>query len=129
MLLLLCGLLCVFFFFFKQKTAYEMLRSLVGSEMCIRDSSGEVTITIGDKSRWDGGYGTDAMRTVCRFGFEMMNLHRIELHVFAENARARRAYQKAGFREEGYLRECVFKYGRYMDDVVMGMLEGELLLE
>eukprot|EP01015_Nassula_variabilis_P025663 TRINITY_DN5030_c0_g1_i3.p1 TRINITY_DN5030_c0_g1~~TRINITY_DN5030_c0_g1_i3.p1 ORF type:complete len:332 (+),score=70.68 TRINITY_DN5030_c0_g1_i3:1-996(+) len=30
-------LYCVFFFF-KQKTAYEMLRSLVGSEMCIRDS-------------------------------------------------------------------------------------------
>src|SRR5674536_397791 len=30
-------LLCVWFFFFKQKTAYEMLRSLVGSEMCIRD--------------------------------------------------------------------------------------------
>ena len=28
------------FFFFKQKTAYEMLRSLVGSEMCIRDRSG-----------------------------------------------------------------------------------------
>ena len=25
------------FFFFKQKTAYELLRSLVGSEMCIRD--------------------------------------------------------------------------------------------
>eukprot|EP00658_Telonema_sp_P-2_P058646 TRINITY_DN47157_c0_g1_i1.p1 TRINITY_DN47157_c0_g1~~TRINITY_DN47157_c0_g1_i1.p1 ORF type:complete len:130 (+),score=16.10 TRINITY_DN47157_c0_g1_i1:17-406(+) len=30
-----CGSLL--FFFFKQKTAYEMLRSLVGSEMCIRD--------------------------------------------------------------------------------------------
>ena len=28
------------FFFFKQKTAYEMLRSLVGSDMCIRDRSG-----------------------------------------------------------------------------------------
>eukprot|EP00831_Metopus_contortus_P081074 TRINITY_DN8445_c0_g1_i1.p1 TRINITY_DN8445_c0_g1~~TRINITY_DN8445_c0_g1_i1.p1 ORF type:complete len:159 (+),score=34.91 TRINITY_DN8445_c0_g1_i1:63-539(+) len=27
----------VFFFFFKQKTAYEMQRGLVGSEMCIRD--------------------------------------------------------------------------------------------
>ena len=26
------------FFFFKQKTAYEVLRSRVGSEMCIRDS-------------------------------------------------------------------------------------------
>ncbi len=29
----------LFFFFFKQKKAYEMLRSLVGSEMCIRDNS------------------------------------------------------------------------------------------
>eukprot|EP00831_Metopus_contortus_P003114 TRINITY_DN11158_c0_g1_i5.p2 TRINITY_DN11158_c0_g1~~TRINITY_DN11158_c0_g1_i5.p2 ORF type:complete len:151 (-),score=35.73 TRINITY_DN11158_c0_g1_i5:157-609(-) len=27
----------IFFFFFKQKTAYEMQRGLVGSEMCIRD--------------------------------------------------------------------------------------------
>eukprot|EP00658_Telonema_sp_P-2_P039802 TRINITY_DN2843_c0_g1_i2.p1 TRINITY_DN2843_c0_g1~~TRINITY_DN2843_c0_g1_i2.p1 ORF type:complete len:154 (+),score=43.31 TRINITY_DN2843_c0_g1_i2:49-510(+) len=36
----------VFFFFFKQKTAYEMLRSLVGSEMCIRDSS---MLVSGDK--------------------------------------------------------------------------------
>ena len=31
------GTVLCFFFFFKQKTAYEMLRSLVGSEMCIRD--------------------------------------------------------------------------------------------
>src|SRR5450759_5623692 len=29
-----------FFFFFKQKTAYEIMPSLVGSEMCIRDSCG-----------------------------------------------------------------------------------------
>src|SRR5428012_25601 len=33
------GLLWVFFFFFKQKTAYEIMPSLVGSEMCIRDSA------------------------------------------------------------------------------------------
>src|SRR5674536_124361 len=32
-----CRVFGFFFFFFKQKTAYEMLRSLVGSEMCIRD--------------------------------------------------------------------------------------------
>eukprot|EP00658_Telonema_sp_P-2_P018918 TRINITY_DN17405_c0_g2_i1.p1 TRINITY_DN17405_c0_g2~~TRINITY_DN17405_c0_g2_i1.p1 ORF type:complete len:245 (+),score=55.37 TRINITY_DN17405_c0_g2_i1:65-799(+) len=35
-----CSLLFSVFFFFKQKTAYEMLRSLVGSEMCIRDRGG-----------------------------------------------------------------------------------------
>ena len=33
------GYICdkLFFFFFKQKTAYEIMPSLVGSEMCIRD--------------------------------------------------------------------------------------------
>eukprot|EP00831_Metopus_contortus_P031159 TRINITY_DN25463_c0_g1_i6.p1 TRINITY_DN25463_c0_g1~~TRINITY_DN25463_c0_g1_i6.p1 ORF type:complete len:208 (+),score=64.27 TRINITY_DN25463_c0_g1_i6:35-658(+) len=33
----LIGVSIIFFFFFKQKTAYEMQRGLVGSEMCIRD--------------------------------------------------------------------------------------------
>ena len=32
-------------FFFKQKTAYEMLRSLVGSEMCIRDRTAQVAFS------------------------------------------------------------------------------------
>eukprot|EP00658_Telonema_sp_P-2_P053773 TRINITY_DN4246_c0_g1_i7.p1 TRINITY_DN4246_c0_g1~~TRINITY_DN4246_c0_g1_i7.p1 ORF type:complete len:199 (-),score=58.40 TRINITY_DN4246_c0_g1_i7:217-813(-) len=38
-----------FFFFFKQKTAYEMLRSLVGSEMCIRDSKKTAVVAIVSK--------------------------------------------------------------------------------
>ena len=32
-----CYLVCGICFFFKQKTAYEILSGLVGSEMCIRD--------------------------------------------------------------------------------------------
>eukprot|EP00658_Telonema_sp_P-2_P026649 TRINITY_DN20780_c0_g1_i1.p1 TRINITY_DN20780_c0_g1~~TRINITY_DN20780_c0_g1_i1.p1 ORF type:complete len:557 (+),score=150.27 TRINITY_DN20780_c0_g1_i1:61-1731(+) len=38
----------VCFFFFKQKTAYEMLRSLVGSEMCIRDRTDEGAFVDGE---------------------------------------------------------------------------------
>jgi RimJ/RimL family protein N-acetyltransferase len=83
-------------------------------------------IALGDKTFWDGGYGTDAMRTVCRFGFEMMNLHRIELDVYADNARAQHVYEKVGFRLEGRRRDATFKYGRYQDVLVMGLLEGEL---
>ena len=41
-----------YFFFFKQKTAYEVLRSLVGSEMCIRDS-----FFVGVSGRAKGGIG------------------------------------------------------------------------
>eukprot|EP00658_Telonema_sp_P-2_P006593 TRINITY_DN12493_c0_g2_i3.p1 TRINITY_DN12493_c0_g2~~TRINITY_DN12493_c0_g2_i3.p1 ORF type:complete len:314 (+),score=47.14 TRINITY_DN12493_c0_g2_i3:40-981(+) len=38
------------FFFFKQKTAYEMLRSLVGSEMCIRDRGSSASTESGSNS-------------------------------------------------------------------------------
>jgi RimJ/RimL family protein N-acetyltransferase len=88
--------------------------------------SATLGIAIGDKTYWDGGYGTDTMRTACRFGFESMNLHRIELTTSAENLRARRVYQKVGFREEGLLRDHRFVRGRYVDTIVMGLLEGEL---
>ena len=33
----ICSILFMFFFFFKQKTAYGISSFLVGSEMCIRD--------------------------------------------------------------------------------------------
>ena len=38
-------------FFFKQNTAYEMLRSLVGSEMCIRDRFSVRTATPSARSK------------------------------------------------------------------------------
>ena len=91
------------------------------------DRSARLGIAIGDRASWDGGFGTDAMRTVCRFGFEMMNLHRIELAVDGENARARRVYEKVGFRVEAELRDRRYKVGRYRIDLLMGLLEGELM--
>jgi RimJ/RimL family protein N-acetyltransferase len=86
-------------------------------------------ITIGEKEYWSRGYGTDATRVVCRFGFEMMNLHRIELQVYADNPRAVGAYEKAGFQQEGRLRDGDYRFGRYRDVLVMGLLEGELRME
>ncbi len=86
-------------------------------------------IAIGDKAFWDGGYGTDAMRTLCRFGFEIMNLHRIELEVYANNERARHVYEKLGFRVEATKRQAVYKFGSYQDVHIMGLLEGELRTE
>lgn len=90
------------------------------------DRCGTLGIAIGDTSRWDGGYGTDTTRVLCRFGFEMINLHRIELTVDAGNARARRVYERVGFRTEGTLREAIYRRGAYVDVIRMGLLEGEL---
>jgi RimJ/RimL family protein N-acetyltransferase len=76
---------------------------------------------------WRGGYGTDAVRTLCRFGFDHMNLHRITLYVNRSNSHAIRAYEKVGFAHEGRLREAAFTHGAREDQLVMGLLAGELL--
>lgn len=78
---------------------------------------------------WGRGYGTDATRTACRFGFRQMNLQRISLHVYATNPKAARIYEKVGFRLEGTLRRAQFLGGRFVDVHVMGLLASELVEE
>ena len=78
---------------------------------------------------WGLGYGTDAVRTLCRFGFDHVNLHRVTLEVNADNEKAIRAYTKVGFREEGRTRESMFVHGERMDTVVMGLLARELVAD
>eukprot|EP00658_Telonema_sp_P-2_P022543 TRINITY_DN1900_c0_g2_i1.p1 TRINITY_DN1900_c0_g2~~TRINITY_DN1900_c0_g2_i1.p1 ORF type:complete len:280 (+),score=72.78 TRINITY_DN1900_c0_g2_i1:68-907(+) len=70
---------CCFFFFFKQKTAYEMLRSLVGSEMCIRDRSddgapGEVNKKAKVKAGWRK-YGQKTLKGKDYTGMKMLRCY------------------------------------------------------
>ncbi|MCD6021478.1 MAG: family N-acetyltransferase [Actinomycetia bacterium] len=73
-----------------------------------------------------GGFGTDAARTICRFGFDHVNLHRITLFVNADNAQAIRACEKVGFVQEGSLREAAMAHRGRVDLLVMGLLAGDL---
>jgi RimJ/RimL family protein N-acetyltransferase len=71
------------------------------------------------------GYGTDAMRVIVSYGFREMGLHRIQLTVAPFNPAGIRAYEKAGFVEEGRLRESVLHDGRWYDEVLMSVLDHE----
>ena len=61
------------------------------------DRNCELGILIGEKERWDRGYGTDAIVTLLGFAFRELNLHRVLLVVDEDNPRARRCYEKCGF--------------------------------
>ncbi len=85
----------------------------------------EFGIHIGEKSYWNQGFGTKVMRLMLKHGFENLNLHRIWLRVFENNERALRAYEKAGFTLEGKFREAQFIEGKYVDVMIMSMLQSE----
>jgi len=84
-------------------------------------------IVLGEKGYWGQGYGTDATRTMLRFAFEELNLHRVALDVYDFNPRALRCYEKAGFRREGTKREALFRDGCYHDVHIMAILQHEFL--
>ncbi len=84
-------------------------------------------IFIGEKRYWGKGYGTDATRAIVRFGFEQMNLNRIELQVFADNERGIRCYEKVGFVREAVQRQYRYREGQYVDAVMMAILRDEYL--
>ena len=86
----------------------------------------KVDIYIGEREYWGGGYGTDALRRVCRYGFDTMHLHSIELTVVEKNARAIRSYEKIGFQVDGRLRQAFFRDGEWYDELLMCLLEDEL---
>lgn len=80
-------------------------------------------IGIGDRSFWGQGYGTEAVRLILKYAFDELNLYRISLNVFAYNERAIRAYQKAGFINEGRARDALKRDGKRSDMVFMGILQ------
>jgi RimJ/RimL family protein N-acetyltransferase len=71
------------------------------------------------------GYGTDAVRVLVGYGFREMGLHRIQLVVAPFNPAGIRAYEKAGFVEEGRHRQAVLHDGLWYDEVLMSILDHE----
>jgi len=105
---------------------WKLVGSLAFNEIDWRNRAAEFGILIGDKSCWNQGYGTEAVRLLVKHGFETLNLNRIYLHVFASNPRAIRAYEKAGFIHEGRKRQAEFRNGRYTDVLLMSILRDEI---
>lgn len=89
------------------------------------NGSAEFGIAIGEKAEWGKGYGTDALRAICDFGFGELRLERIALEYYAGNDRGRRSYEKAGFVHEATRRHARFARGEYVDVHVMSLLREE----
>lgn len=87
--------------------------------------SAEYRIVIGEKDYWDKGYGSEVAALVAKYGFEKLNLNKVWLGVNANNPRAVKSYENAGFVREGALRQEIYRNGKYYDAVRMSLLRSE----
>lgn len=85
----------------------------------------DIDMIIGQAKNWGQGYGSDALKTFARYLFERFDLNRIWLGAYVYNKRAIKAYEKAGFKREGVLREDALVAGKFVDTVVLSLLQRE----
>lgn len=64
---------------------------------------------------WGHGYTTEAARRIIQFGFDTLDIVRIEATFMLENSASLRIMQKVGMQQEGVLRQYVQKQGKSID--------------
>jgi RimJ/RimL family protein N-acetyltransferase len=71
---------------------------------------------------WGKGYATEAARTMVRYGFDTLGLHRIFAGHVADNIASARVLKKIGMLHEGCQRGHNLKWGEFLDLELYGML-------
>jgi diamine N-acetyltransferase len=84
--------------------------------------SAELGVRIGQECERGEGYGARAVRLALSYAWNTLNLHRVSLHVFADNHRALACYRKAGLIQEGLMREGAFTAGKWHNVALMAAL-------
>ena len=71
------------------------------------------------------GIGTDTVKTVVKYAFNELNLHRLEATWLSCNKASEALFKKCGFSIEGRLREKIYKSGKRYDLICAGITQDE----
>ena len=71
------------------------------------------------------GYGSEAAELVVQYGFEDLNLNRIEAEAGAFNDASQGLLESLGFQREGTRRDAAYYRGDYYDMLTYGLLRAE----
>lgn len=72
---------------------------------------------------WGRGMMAEALREMIRYGFDRMQLNRIDALVYTENTRSIRLLERLSFQREGLLRDYYCTRGKYFDHVIYSLLK------
>lgn len=74
------------------------------------------------------GIMLDAVRHLCQYGFNHLNLQKIEIRCAAQNAESRKVPERLGFYYEGVQHKAEWLSDRYVDHAVYSVLKEEFML-
>ena len=89
----------------------------------IHSRTAEMGYYIGE-SYWSKGFGTSAVKQICKHIFEHTDIIRIFAEPFAYNTASCRVLEKAGFQYEGTLHSNAVKNGKVLDMKMYALVKG-----
>jgi RimJ/RimL family protein N-acetyltransferase len=90
------------------------------------DRSADLSIYLGaDDLYIDDRFAPDAARTLIRFGFDELGLHRIWAEIYSIDTRKQAFFEKLGFALDGRHRESHWTQGGWVDSLFYGLLAQE----
>lgn len=105
--------------------SHKLIGITVLKDINLINRSAETAIYIGDPESRGKGLSTEAIHLTMCFAFKQLGLNRLWLRVRSDNTTAIKLYHRVGFTQEGTLRQCIFKNGRYYDVFVLSILQSE----
>lgn len=87
-----------------------------------RNMAGEIGYVINPSFKGNG-YAAEAAERVLRFGFDELQLRRLEVRFMTENSASRRVAEKLGMEEEGILRKAILKNDREISVCICSILK------
>lgn len=97
------------------------------TKLDLRNRVGEIGYVL-NPTRHGRGYATEAVRTVLAYGFDVLELNRIEGRYMVENIPSRRVMEKCGLTFEGVLRQSMQIKGNYRDIGICSIVKEEYQL-
>lgn len=85
----------------------------------------EIGITIGDTNYWGKPHAKEAIKLILKHCFSDLKLNIVYLTVFENNIRAIKFFKKIGFKNDGIMRQVIFKNKKYISLQLMSILEKE----
>lgn len=73
------------------------------------------------------GFATEATKAVIQYGFDKINLHKVQICHKSINLPSRKVIEKCGFTYEGTLRDFFYQDGKYIDRLYYSMLRDEFM--
>lgn len=108
----------------ENKDDGEIIGGINLENICEVNRKGEIGYWLA-KPYWGKGIMVEAINLMLEFCFTKVKLHRVQAHVFPDNAGSIRVLEKTGFKREGLIREGFTQRGIHVDVYLYAILEDE----